>query len=116
MAEVLLRIADTQFWVLADTVTETILQVYKKSQVEADILAIQKTLLSYPDETVMEQDVQSIIYLIKNYQGATQEQKDRVIALVKAMWTAYQQDPLMFDAAQLRDKLERLQDLLARMV
>jgi len=30
MAEVLLRIADTQFWVLADTVTETILHTYKK--------------------------------------------------------------------------------------
>jgi len=116
MAEVLLRIADTQFWVLADTVTETILHTYKKSQVEADIAAIQATLQKYPDPAVMEEDLQALIWLVNNYKDATAERKARVIAMLQEMWQAFQDEPKIFDGAALRARLVDLRALLARMV
>ena len=116
MTEVLLRIADTQFWVLADTVKETIISTHKKSQVEADIAAIQETLLRYPDPTVQEQDLKDVIWLVDNAAGVTKERKDRVKALLRDMWETYQMAPEMFDASQLRARLEQLQTLLAKMV
>jgi uncharacterized lipoprotein YddW (UPF0748 family) len=116
MAQVLLRIADTQFWVLADTVEERILETYKRSQVEADIAAIENTLASYPDPSVAEQDLKDVIWLVDNFDGATAARKTRVKALLRDMWAAYEQEPVMFEQAQLRSRLENLQQLLAKMV
>ena len=115
MAQVLLRIADTQFWVLADTVEERILETYKRSQVEADIAAIENTLASYPDPSVAEEDLAGVISLV-NAAPVTQARKDRVKALLADMWAAYEQEPIMFEQAQLRARLESLQTLLAKMV
>lgn len=116
MTEQLFQIGNTQFWALADTVAETILETYKRSQVEADIQAIQNTLANYPDPTVMQQDLQDVIWLVDSFAGATQERKDRVKAMLQNMWEAYQDEPLLFEQAELRNRLERLQQLLARMV
>lgn len=99
-----------------DVEQERILEQYYRPQVEADIAAINHTLLDYPSMTVMEEDLAAVIWLVNNYAGATQERKDRVTAMLNAMWLSYQNDPQLFEAAQLRARLENLQTLLAQMV
>lgn len=116
MTEQLFQIGNTQFWVLADVEAEKILETYKRSQVIADIQAIQNTLAQYPDPTVMQQDLQDVIWLVDNFAGATKARKDRVKTMLQNMWEAYQDEPLLFEQAELRNKLERLQAILARMV
>lgn len=116
MTQELFRVGQTEWWVLADTVTETIISQHKRSQVEADIAAIKKTLVQYPDPNVAEQDLQDIVWLVDNFKGATEEHKDRVKKLLRDMWAAYEQDPQMMERAELEARLERERQLLARMV
>jgi hypothetical protein len=116
MTQALLRLGTTLWWVLVDTEAETIIDKYHRPQVAADIAAIQNTLASYPSETTMENDLQAVISLVNNYAGATAERKARVVAMLNEMWQAYQKESKLFDAAQLREKLARLQGLLAQMV
>ena len=116
MADQLFQIGNTEFWVLAETVEERIIETYKRSQVEADIKAIQETLKRYPDPDVMQTDLKDLIWLVDNFAGATKERKTRVKAMLQSMWQAYQNEPKIYDAAELRNKLERLQILLKQMV
>ena len=116
MTQQLFRIGQTEFWVLADTVKETIIEIYKRSQVEADIAAIIQTLEQYPDPSVAEQDLRDVIWLVDTFDGATKERKDRVKKLLRDMWASYEQDPRMVERAELAARLEREQELLARMV
>ena len=113
MTQQLFRIGQTEFWVLADTVKETIIEIYKRSQVEADIAAIIQTLEQYPDPSVAEQDFKDVIWLVDNFDGATKERKDRVKKLLCDMWASYEQDPQMVERAELEARLEREQKLLS---
>lgn len=115
MTEALLRLQDTLWWVLVDVEQETILDKYYRPQVIKDIAAIQATLLTYPSLTVMQEDLQALIWLVDSYTAATAERKVRVKAMLQEMWQAYQDEPKLYDASALRAKLERLQALLAKM-
>lgn len=116
MTQALLRLGTTLWWVLVDVENEEIIDKYHRPDVIADIASIQNTLKLYPSPTVMDEDLQALIWLVNNYAGATAERKARVNAMLQEMWQAYQDEPKLYDAAQLRDKLARLQTLLAQMV
>lgn len=116
MTQALIRLQGTLWWVLVEVELEQIVAQYHRPRVEADIAAIETTLLQYPSMTTMEEDLAAIIWLVQNYDGATQERKDRVIAMVNDMWQSYQGDSQMLEAAQLRARLLDLQTLLAQMV
>lgn len=116
MTEALLRLDKTLWWVLVDVEKEEILDKFYRPQVEKDITAIQNTLALYPDKSVMEEDLQALIWLVDNYKDATPARKERVKAMLKEMWQEYQNEPKLFDASQIRAKLERLQTLLKKMV
>jgi len=116
MTEALLRLGTTQWFVLVDVEKEEIIDKYFRPQVEKDILAMEETLKQYADPTIMEEDLQALIWLVNNYKDATAKRKERVIAMVQAMWQAYQDEPALYDGAQLRDRLERTKALLGKMV
>lgn len=116
MAEQLFQIGNTDFWVLVDTVKERIIETYKRSQIEADIKAIQETLKRYPDPDVVQTDLQDLIWLVDNAADAKKTNKDRTKVMLQSMWQAYQDKPEMYEVAELRNKLEQLQTLLTQMV
>lgn len=116
MTQALLRLEGTLWWVKVDVEQEKILGQYYRPSVEADIAAIQATLLQYPSLSVLQEDLEALIWLVNNYEAATAERKARVIAMLNEMWTAYEQEPKLFEAAQLRARLVEMQTLLAKMV
>jgi len=116
MTEALLRLGSTQWFVLVDIEKEEIIDKYYKPQVEKDIVAMQETLKQYADPTVMAEDLKALIWLVNNYKDATAERKARVIAMIQAMWQAYQNEPELYSGAQLRERLERTKALLGKMV
>lgn len=116
MTEALLRLEGTLWWVKVDVEQEQILAQYYRPQVVKDIEAIEATLLTYPSLTVLQEDLQALVYLVNSYKDTTAERKARVIAMLNEMWQVYQDEPKLFDGAQLRARLEGLQILLAKMV
>ena len=114
MTQQLFRIGQTEFWVLADTVEERIIETYKRSQVEADIAAIIKTLEQYPEPSVAVADLKDVL-LLADASSATAARKARVKKLIRDMWASYEQDPQMVERAELAARLEREQKLLSEM-
>jgi len=116
MTEALFRLGNTQWWVLVDTEKEQILETYNKPQAQATLKAIDAQLATHPDPSQMEQDMQSLVWLVNNYQGATKEHKDRVKALIADMWQAYQDEPQILERAELRARRDQLAKLIKEMV
>ena len=115
MTDKIFQIGNTNWYVLVDIEKEEILDKYHKPQLEATIAAIQEQLASYPDPSTAEEDMQALIWLVDNFTGASKERKDRVKALIRDMWNAYQDEPNILGAAELRARLEKLQNYLAQM-
>jgi pyruvate-formate lyase len=115
MAEQLFRLGSTSWFVLVDTTKEQILETFNKAQTAATIAAITAQLESYPEPTQAEKDVKDILWLIDNFTAADPARKDRVKALVQAMYQSYQEDPQFLDAVQLRLRLEKLTKLYGEM-
>jgi ADP-glucose pyrophosphorylase len=115
MTEKLFRVGTTSWYILVDMDKQEILSQHEKSQAQATIAQIESQLAEYPDPSQIESDVQSIIWLINKFDGATKEQKDRVKALVQDMYLAYQNEPELLERAELRARLDKLNKLLAQM-
>jgi hypothetical protein len=116
MAEQLFRLGNTQWWVLVDTVKEHIIQPYNKPQTQNTLAAIESQLATYPDPDQMQQDLQSLYWLVDNFTGATQERKDRVKQLIRDMWQSHEGSYVLMQLAELRAKHDHLTKLLAEMV
>ena len=112
----LFRVGDTTWYVLVDVEKKVIVAQYEKSATQATATQIQSQLANYPDPTQIETDVQSLIWLVNNYAGASAAQKTRVKQLIADMYQAYQGEPLLVERATLRARLDELNKLLAEMV
>lgn len=114
MAQQLFRIGQTEFWVLADTVEEKIIETYKRSQVEADIAAITNTLANYPNPSTDEYAYGKIRGLLDSSKFTAGEKaygKD----LLERMWQSFSSDSTMIDVINLELRLKNLQSLLVQM-
>lgn len=111
----LTRLPGSKWWIETDDITFEIIGTYNKAFITADIQAIQTTLLSYPSATQDATDTASALTAISNT-AWTQTRKDRVAALVNAMYQAYQGGQRQLEAAQLQAKLEALIMLRDRLV
>ena len=115
MTERLFRVGETSWYVLVDIEKQEILDQYEKSATQATADQIESQLADYPDPSVIEEDIQALIWLVNNFEGVTQERKDRVKALIQSMYLAYQDEPELLERAELRARLDKLQSLLAQM-
>ena len=111
----LTRLPGSKWWVETDDATSEIIGTYNKGKITADIQAIRDTLKLYPDPTQDATDLASALTAITNT-AWTQVRKDRVSALVNAMYTAYQGDQRNLDRAQLQARLDGLIALRERLV
>lgn len=111
----LTRLPGSKWWVETDDVSGEITGTYNKAAIVADIQAIRNTLLLYPDAAQDATDVTGMLNQVAT-SGWTQAKKDRITALVNAMYTAYQGDPRQLEAAQLQGKLDGLIALRDRLV
>jgi len=111
----LTRLPGSKWWIETDDVTSEIIGTYNKAQITADIQAIQATLLLYPDLTQEASDVDATIKKIEATDW-TVARKTRTVALVQAMYQAYQVDPRQLETAQLTSRLNSLIELKARLV
>ena len=112
----LFRVGETSWWIMVDTAKQEIISQHEKSATQATATQIESQLASYPDPKQIETDVQSLIWLVNNYAGATLAQKTRVKQLIADMYQAYQGEPLLVERATLRARLDELNKLLAEMV
>lgn len=108
------RLPGSKWWIETDDDGD-ITKEYNKAQINADILAIRATLLTYPDPTQDAKDVALALTAIANA-GWTDTKRDRVSALVTAMYQSYQSDPRQLEAAQLQARLDALIALRDRLV
>ena len=111
----LTKLPGFKWWIETDDLTGDIIGTYNKTDVIADIAAIQNTLLSYPDATQEATDHASILNLIDK-SAWTVARKERTTALANQMYQAYQGDVKVLEAAQLMDKLNALITLRDRLV
>ena len=109
------RLPGSKWWIETDDVTYEIIGTYYRPSIVADILAIQTTLLSYPDLTQNGIDQAAILNLIDKTTW-TVARKERVTALANQMYQAYQGDTRVLEAAQLQAKLDALITLRDRLV
>lgn len=111
----LTRLPGSKWWIETDDVTFEIIGTYNKTQITADILSIQNTLLLYPDATQDAKDVASLLNAVGNTDW-TVAKKTRISALVNSMYQAYGSEPRVLEAAALLSKLEALIALRERLV
>ena len=110
----LTRLPGSKWWIETDDTFE-IIGTYNKAQITADIQAIKNTLLQYPDPSQDATDVGFALNAISNA-GWTDAKRDRVSALVNAMYQSYQGDVRQVEAAQLQARLDALITLRERLV
>jgi len=111
----LTRLPGSKWWIETSDETFEIIGTYNKAQITADILAIQNTLLSYPDATQDATDVSAILNLIDKTTW-TVARKERTVNLTNSMYQSYQGDIKVVEAAQLQAKLDSLITLRERLV
>lgn len=111
----LTRLPGSKWWIETSDDTFEIIGTYNKAQITADIQAIKNTLLQYPDPTQDAKDVGLALNAISNA-GWTDAKRDRVSALVNAMYQSYQGDVRQVEAAQLQARLDALITLRERLV
>jgi len=111
----LTRLPGSKWWVETDDVTSEIVATYNKAQITANIQAIRDTLLQYPNLAQEAIDVDAVIKRIESASWLP-ERIARVVALVQAMYQAYQTEPRQLETAQLNSKLEALIALRERLV
>ena len=116
MSEILFRLGNTQWWVQVDTVQERIIQPYNKVQTQNTLATIESQHSDYPDPDQLEQDVQSLLWLVDNFTGASQDCKDRVKQRIYNMWEAFQGSYQLIQSTELRVRRDKLIQLLAEMV
>jgi len=111
----LTRLPLSKWWIETDDVTGEITGTYNKANITADIKAIQETLKLYPDLSQEASDVDATIKKVES-SGWTVARISRTVALVQAMYQAYQTDPRQLETAQLTSKLNSLIELRERLV
>ena len=114
MAHQLFRLGNTQWWILFDPERDLIVEQFHKSTLVKTIKSIQDTLKTKPDPSQVEKDLQDAIRFV-SAADADQAVKQRVNRLIEDMFTAYQGVPDILDTVRLRERLSRLQALLAEM-
>lgn len=114
MSEQLFRLGNTQWWVLVDVQNERILDQFNKPQLAATIAALETTTAAQPSFTQMQQDYADLVNLVKA-QSIPKDRKERVLQLMWAMYTTYEQSPIIIDMLQIRERLSRLKALLNQM-
>lgn len=115
MAQVLLRIADTQFWVLADTVEERIIETYKRADVEATIAILEKQLAEMPNPSTDEY-AYGVIQQLLAASNLTVGEKAYGRDLLERMWQSFSSDTTMTDVVAMKQRLDAEKQLLAKMV
>jgi len=111
----LTRLSGSKWWIETDDVTFEIIGTYNKVAINADIQAIRDTLLAYPNPAQDAKDVTSTLNAIASM-AWEQGKKDRISALINAMYQSYQGDTRQLEAAQLQARLEALIILRDRLV
>ncbi|MBW6465653.1 MAG: hypothetical protein K0B06_04030 [Brevefilum sp.] len=114
MPEQIFRLGNTLWWVLVDTDHERILDQFNKPQLAATIAALETTVASHPDLTVLQQDYADLVALVKA-QNITKGRKDRVLQLLDNMYLALSDSPVILDLVQVRERLTRLKALYKQM-
>lgn len=109
------RLPGSKWWIETDDVTFEIISTYNKAFINADIVAIQNTLLSCPDATQEASDVAAILNLIDKT-AWTVARKERTVNLTNSMYQSYQGDVRVLEAAQLQAKLDALIVLRDRLI
>jgi hypothetical protein len=115
MTEKLFRLGTTQWWVLVDTDREQIVDQFNKPQLSATITALETTIAAQPNLTQMQQDYADLVNLVKA-QNIPKDRKDRVIAMLYAMYDSLSQSQPIREAIERLDRLEDLKKRLAEMV
>lgn len=115
MAELLIRLENTKWYVLVDVEQEKILSQHNKLQVEADIAAIITTLERFPDPTTDEYAYGKLHELIQASK-LTLDEKAYGKDLLDRMWASFSSDSTATELANLRSRLWQLQTLLGKMV
>lgn len=111
----LTRLPGSKWWIETDDMSFEIIGTYNKLAITADIQAIRDTLLLYPDPAQDATDMASALTAV-SATSWTQARKDRVSALINAMYQSYQGDPRQLEAAQLQARLGSLIILRDRLV
>ena len=109
------KLPGSKWFIETDDVTFEIIGTYNKAFINADITAIQNTLLSYPSETQDATDIAAVLVLIDKTTW-TDARKKRTTNLVNEMYQSYQGDTKVLEAAQLQAKLDGLIALKERLV
>lgn len=109
----LTKLPGSKWWVETDENSE-IIGTYNKTQVIADINAIQETLNSYPNPTQNENDIADLLVAIVG--KWTPEKNARIVSLIDTMFTTYMGSSRYLEAVQLRNKLASLIALRERLV
>jgi hypothetical protein len=110
----LTKLPGSKWWIETDDVTFEIIGTYNKVFINADIDAIQATLATRPSPTQMESDVADVLALLVG--KFTPAKNARIVALINAMYQAYQGAPLNVETAQLIARLDALKLLRDRLV
>ena len=103
----LTRLPGSKWWVETDDVTGEITATYNKTQITADIQAINATLLTLPDPAQDATDVAAVLKQVSTA-GWVVAKTERISALVNTMYQAYQGDPQSLEVAQLIAKRDAL--------
>ena len=110
----LFRVGDTTWWIMVDTAKQEIISQHEKKQTEATIAALEATIAAQPSLTVMQQDFTDLVNIVQA-QNIPKARKDRVVAMLYAMYDSHAQSQSIRDAIEQRDRLVELKALLAQM-
>ena len=115
MTEQLFRVGTTEWWIVADTVKETIISQHKKSDVEATIAILEQQLAEMPNPSTDEYAYGVIQQLVAN-SGLTAGEKAYGKDLLERMWQSFSSDTTMSDVLAMKARLDAEKQLLAKMV
>ena len=117
MAIQLIKLPGQRLWVEYDDIADSVLNIYNKAQITADIQAINATLdlPQYPKPSQVDNDVADLLTAIAG--NWTETKRARIIALIQSMYQAYTgNDQLYIEAATLIARRDALIELRARLV